>query len=236
VRNGDLPNALVAYEHYIDTLTSRDLRDKMTFNWVLNLVRTDPRQQKQPTLGELRDIVTARMEELDPEAGQDLIWRYNYLLAHIALLEGNQEEANNRMTLAIEGYPSRRYADPGRQSLLPDMYNIASRWHAPENINEAQEFLSNAFLNDPRFNYVELTFWKQYFQKVGNPSAYIRFLERLLGDYQKKIEAQTEYSDELRHYHQQLQWILNNERVELQKEEWNKGRINRLPTSVPLGR
>lgn len=235
LRNGDLPNALIAFEHYIDSLTSRDLRDKMTFNWLLNLVRRDPRQTEKPTLADIRDLVSKRKAELNPEEDRDRIWRYNYLLAQIAVLDGRTDEAVTLMLQAIEGYPDTRYADPGRESLLPDMYNIASRWQAPDNINKAQDFISQSFATDPRFNYIELTFWKQYFLQVGNPAAYIRFLERLLSDYQKKMEAHPEFQDELKHYHYQLQWIVNNERQELQKEEWNKGRINRLPVSAPLG-
>ena len=102
LRNGDLPNALIAFEHYIDSLTSRDLRDKMTFNWLLNLVRRDPRQTEKPTLADIRDLVSKRKAELNPEEDRDRIWRYNYLLAQIAVLEGRTDEAVTLMLQAAK--------------------------------------------------------------------------------------------------------------------------------------
>ena len=229
-RNAHWEGALTAFEEYIRSLTTRDSRDLMSFAWILRdyLTRSYV-EDAVPDLDAFRAVALARIEKLDKARDQDLLWRYEFLLADIERARDQDQAAREHTLKAIELYPAVDYPDPVRQSMLPHLYNIAALTLARSNLPDAVVFFANSFLADPRFNCIQTDAWQWHYIKTGNPEGFLGFLERMLQAFDEKIAKMPDKQDELRYYRRRLQRSLNEARVYIHRLDLARRRPWTLP-------
>lgn len=200
VGGGDWSGALNAYADYLGKLTTRDYRDKKTFRWILEEYERQAPQGK-PDYETLKAVARAKLPKSSREKADPILtWRLHLLLADIARREGKDAEYRQALERAIAAYPDVAYGEPAKQSLLQHLYNEMAFQRAREGIPAAEGYLLDAFLEDPRFDFVYLPPWRKMYEEAGTPELYEAFARRVVETYEKKAERYPAKADVLNHY------------------------------------
>lgn len=207
VGGGDWSGAINAYADHLSKLTTRDYRDKKTFQWILDAYEKQA-PESGPDYEAFKDILKAKLpKSTRDKADPVLTWRVHDLLARIAKRQDKAEDARKALEKAIETYPDVPYGEPAAQSRLQHLYNEVALMRAEDDLAGAEAYLLGAFLKDPRFDFVYLPPWRALYESAGTPEQYQAWVTRVIEAYDKKIKEVPAKADMLHHY----RWLLQQE-------------------------
>jgi tetratricopeptide (TPR) repeat protein len=200
VAEGQWDEAIDAYAEHLGKLTTRDFRDKKTFNWILDAYEKAAPEGK-PDYQPFWKIVERKLPRDRSKADPVVTWRLHMVLAEIALRVKDSSEAAKQLELAIDRYPDVAYSEPDTQSRLQHLYNTAAFLKAEKKVEDGEDYLVKSLREDPRFVYPYLRPWREFYAEAGTPERFAGLLERILEAYDAKIkEADSDRADTLAHY------------------------------------
>lgn len=202
VAAGDWSSAIEAYADHLKYLTSRDFRDKKTFEWILEAFEKagGPPTDYEP----LKAVVKSKLPSGRSKPDPIMTWRLHYLLARIAQREGNVKESETRLQLAIDAYPDYLYSMPEKESFLQHLYNELALSKAKVDVDAAEKFFLDRFVKDPRFDYLHLPPWKSFYDSAGTSERFSTLCGRAVEAYGKKAEAFPAKADMYTYYQRRL--------------------------------
>jgi len=191
--------AIDAYTEHLRKLTTWDFRDKKTYDWILEAFeKTTP--EGKPDYQAFRQSVRAKLPRPKAKADPISTWRLHLLLSRVAGKQGNEPEARQELQLAITTYPDVAYPEQETQSRLQHLYNEAALARAKEDPVAGEEILVQGFLKDPRFLYVYLPPWKEFYASINTPEKYDALIQRIIAACDQKAQRFPAHSDALTHY------------------------------------
>ncbi len=202
VAAGDWSSALEAYGDHLRHLTSRDFRDKKTFEWILDAFEKS--LEKPIDYEPLKAVVKSKLPSGRSKPDPVMTWRLHHMLARMAQREGNTKEYETRLQLAMDAYPEMHYSMPEKESLLQHLYNELALSKAQTDVDAAEKSLLDSFAKDQRFDYVYLAPWKSLHDNAGTPERYAALRERVIEAYGKKAENLPAKADMYTYYRRQL--------------------------------
>lgn len=183
--------AIDAYTDHLSKLSTRNYRDKKTYEWILlEYVESNPNQ-----LEPLKSLVEGKLTAIGEEADAIRSWRLHQLLSRIAEKEGGAEEQKRQLMMAIKSYPKVRYAEPSKHSKLQHLYNEVALQMAESNLENAEEWFLDNFSKDERFDFVYLPVWKSFYDERDQPERYEVLITKAIVAIDGKSNASPERSD-----------------------------------------
>lgn len=169
----------------LETIPTQNYRDKKTYQLILKQYETEVSSD----LNLLKDFAEQRLTRINEQEAHIVRWRLHHLLALIAEKQNQPKQRGEQLLKAIEAYPSVRYADPMRVSLLQHLYNQVAFLDAAKEMDAAEEWFIDRFQKDSRFEFVYFQDWKIFYTNSGELERYIPFLRKLDRAYQQKISS-----------------------------------------------
>lgn len=141
--------------------------------------------------------VLARGERLrgDPDLG----WRFEHLLAHIAIARDEAGLAAERLDAAIAAYPVKAYAQPSKQSTFQHLVNErASLLWEEKGLDAALQWACDVLADDARLAFFYAEPWQDRLEARGQTGRWPAVRAAVLSSYDRKAARSPDRAEQIR--------------------------------------